>query len=70
MANPRRQRCNDRLEDIIFALREGNPFKTIPGPFKLFRQCMKLKPAEEPTDPFLYLDLEPPKRQEKTESSE
>ncbi|KAL8474356.1 hypothetical protein ACS0TY_030990 [Phlomoides rotata] len=67
---PKAHRCNDRLEDIIFALYEGNPFKTIPGPFKLFRQCMKSKPGEEPTDPFFYLDLEPPKRQEKTESSE
>ncbi|KAF3674786.1 putative glutamate receptor 3.4-like isoform X1 [Capsicum annuum] len=41
---------------------EGNPFKTIPGPFKLFYQCMRSKPGEEPTEPFYYLQLEPPKR--------
>lgn len=24
---------------------EGNPFKTVPGPFKLFWQCMRSKPG-------------------------
>ena len=24
---------------------EGNPFKTVPGPFKLFWQCMRAKPG-------------------------
>ena len=27
------------------ALFEGNPFKTIPAPFKLFYQCMRSKPG-------------------------
>lgn len=26
---------------------EGNPFKTVPGPFKLFWQCMQSKPGYE-----------------------
>ncbi|EPS60082.1 hypothetical protein M569_14723, partial [Genlisea aurea] len=60
---PKAHRCNDRVEDVIYALFEGNPFKTVPGPFKLFWQCMRSKPGEEPTEPFYYLDLEPPKRQ-------
>ncbi|PIA27525.1 hypothetical protein AQUCO_07700063v1 [Aquilegia coerulea] len=33
---PKAHRCNDRMEDIIQACFEGNPFKTVPGPFKLF----------------------------------
>ncbi|XP_041991432.1 uncharacterized protein LOC121742373 [Salvia splendens] len=61
-------RCNDRVEDVIYALFEGNPFKTIPAPFKLFYQCMRSKPGEEPTDPFVYLDLDPPKREVKPEA--
>ncbi|XP_042459474.1 uncharacterized protein LOC122043082 [Zingiber officinale] len=60
-------RCNDRLEDIVQACFEGNPFKTVPGPFKLFWQCMNSNPGEEPTEPFYYLELDPPKRPE-TES--
>ncbi|KAL6529627.1 hypothetical protein OROGR_015250 [Orobanche gracilis] len=24
---------------------EGNPFKTVPGPFKLFYRCMRSKPG-------------------------
>ena len=37
--------------DLIFSLYlaqacfEGNPFKTVPGPFKLFWQCMRSKPG-------------------------
>ncbi|KAG4385975.1 hypothetical protein AAZX31_12G183700 [Glycine max] len=62
---PKAHRCNDRVEDVIQACFEGNPFKTVPGPFKLFWQCMRSKPGEEPTEPFTYLDLEPPKRETK-----
>ncbi|KAL9688255.1 hypothetical protein QQ045_032674 [Rhodiola kirilowii] len=28
---------------------------------KLFWRCMRSKPVEEPTEPYTYLDLEPPK---------
>ncbi|KAK7381142.1 hypothetical protein VNO78_33668 [Psophocarpus tetragonolobus] len=62
---PKAHRCNDRVEDVIQACFEGNPFKTVPGPFKLFWQCMRSKPGEEPTEPFTYLDLDPPKRETK-----
>ncbi|KAF5193866.1 hexokinase-1 protein [Thalictrum thalictroides] len=61
---PKAHRCNDRMEDIIQACFEGNPFKTVPGPFKLFWRCMRSKPGEEPTEPFSYLELDPPKREE------
>ncbi|WZZ19521.1 hypothetical protein YC2023_112610 [Brassica napus] len=95
---PKAHRCNDRVEDVVQAFFEGNPFKTVPGPFKLFYRCMRSKPGlqghkvftfkpflfalkslgsapfilfvyfrEEPTEPFTYLDLEPPKRQAKLE---
>ncbi|CAN7066492.1 unnamed protein product [Brassica oleracea var. botrytis] len=64
---PKAHRCNDRVEDVVQACFEGNPFKTVPGPFKLFYRCMRSKPGEEPTEPFTYLDLEPPKRQVKLE---
>ncbi|OMP08525.1 hypothetical protein COLO4_06384 [Corchorus olitorius] len=46
---------------------EGNPFKTVPGPFKLFWKCMRSKPGEEPTEPYTYLQLDPPKREVKLE---
>ncbi|KAK8921933.1 hypothetical protein KSP39_PZI020642 [Platanthera zijinensis] len=42
---PRAHRCNDRAEDVIQASFEGNPFKTVPGPFKLFWRCMWSKPG-------------------------
>ncbi|KAL7218957.1 hypothetical protein ACSBR2_012094 [Camellia fascicularis] len=42
---PKAHRCNDRAEDVIQACFEGNPFETIPGPFKLFWQCMCSKPG-------------------------
>ncbi|XP_019174054.1 PREDICTED: uncharacterized protein LOC109169631 isoform X1 [Ipomoea nil] len=72
---PKPHRCNDRAEDVIQACFEGNPFKTVPGPFKLFWQCMRSKPGydnqsfctEEPTEPFTYLQLDPPKREVKLE---
>ncbi|KMZ68429.1 hypothetical protein ZOSMA_23G00840 [Zostera marina] len=57
-------RCNDRAEDVIQACFEGNPFKTVPGPFKLFWRCMRSKPGEEPTQPFYYLDFDPPKHED------
>ncbi|KAL5224864.1 hypothetical protein ABZP36_011503 [Zizania latifolia] len=43
---PKAHRCNDRAEDVVQACFEGNPFKTVPGPFKLFWQCMHSKPGE------------------------
>uniref|UniRef100_A0A0E0LEQ9 Hexokinase n=1 Tax=Oryza punctata TaxID=4537 RepID=A0A0E0LEQ9_ORYPU len=61
---PKAHRCNDRAEDVVQACFEGNPFKTVPGPFKLFWQCMRSKPGEEPTEPYTYLQLDPPKRAE------
>ncbi|KAI3855755.1 hypothetical protein MKX03_033435 [Papaver bracteatum] len=61
---PKAHRCNDRAEDFVQACFEGNPFKTVPGPFKLFYRCMRSKPGEEPTEPFTYLDLDPPRREE------
>ncbi|CAL5336896.1 unnamed protein product [Camellia sinensis] len=64
---PKAHRCNDRAEDVIQACFEGNPFRTIPGPFKLFWQCMRSKPGEEPTEPFYYLQLDPPTREVKLE---
>ncbi|KAF3778075.1 hypothetical protein EJ110_NYTH43881 [Nymphaea thermarum] len=42
---PKAHRCNDRAEDVIQACFEGNPFKTVPGPFKLFWRCMRSKPG-------------------------
>ncbi|RLN11873.1 hypothetical protein C2845_PM09G21760 [Panicum miliaceum] len=42
---PKAHRCNDRAEDVVQAVFEGNPFKTVPGPFKLFWQCMRSKPG-------------------------
>lgn len=60
---PKAHRCNDRAEDVIQACFEGNPFKTIPGPFKLFWQCMRSKPGEEPTAPYTYLQIDPPRRE-------
>ncbi|KAK8713274.1 hypothetical protein V6N13_148495 [Hibiscus sabdariffa] len=38
---PKAHRCNDRAEDVIQACFEGNPFKTVLGPFKLFWHCMR-----------------------------
>ncbi|KAF3966628.1 hypothetical protein CMV_009283 [Castanea mollissima] len=61
---PKAHRCNDRAEDVIQACFEGNPFSTVPGPFKLFWRCMRSKPGEEPTEPYTYLQLDPPKREE------
>ncbi|EEF38192.1 conserved hypothetical protein [Ricinus communis] len=46
---------------------EGNPFKTVPGSFKLFWQCMRSKPGEESIEPYTYLQIEPPKREVKLE---
>ncbi|KAF3775661.1 hypothetical protein EJ110_NYTH49920 [Nymphaea thermarum] len=48
---PKAHRCNDRAEDVIQACFEGNPFKTVPGPFKLFWRCMRSKPGK--TQPHL-----------------
>ncbi|KAF9587784.1 hypothetical protein IFM89_005659 [Coptis chinensis] len=61
---PKPHRCNDRAEDVIQACFEGNLFKTIPGPFKLFWRCMRSKPGEEPAEPFYYLEPVPPKTED------
>ncbi|CAM6117736.1 unnamed protein product [Calypogeia fissa] len=53
-------RCNDRLEDVIQALFEGSPRKNLPGPARLFYQCLQSNPGEEPSDPFFYLKIDPP----------
>jgi hypothetical protein len=33
------------LITFLQAAFEGNPFKTVPGPFKVFWQCMRSKPG-------------------------
>ncbi|XP_073389863.1 uncharacterized protein [Physcomitrium patens] len=53
---PRPHRCNDRLEDFVQALFEGDPRKNLPGPAILFWRCYKSKPGEEPTEPFFFLE--------------
>ncbi|CAL5336464.1 unnamed protein product [Camellia sinensis] len=55
------------LKMLSKACFEGNPFKTIPGPIKLFQQGMRSKPGEEPTELFYYLQLDPPTREVKLE---
>ncbi|KAL3693007.1 hypothetical protein R1sor_006658 [Riccia sorocarpa] len=54
-------RCNDRLEDLIQALFEGDPRKNLPGPWRLFWQCIHSNPGEEPTEPFYFLKVDPTK---------
>lgn len=56
----RPHRCNDRLEDLIQALFEGDPRRNLPGPAKLFYQCLQSNPGEEPSDPFFFLKIDPP----------
>ncbi|KAF3443667.1 hypothetical protein FNV43_RR13357 [Rhamnella rubrinervis] len=36
---------NDQAEDVVQACFEGNPFKTVAVPFKLFWQCMRFEPG-------------------------
>ncbi|XP_057844390.1 uncharacterized protein LOC131053765 isoform X2 [Cryptomeria japonica] len=55
---------------VVIACFEGNLFKTLPGPIRLFRECMKSNPGEEPTEPFFYLKLDPPTRKEKKPEGE
>lgn len=50
----REHRCNDRLEDVVQALFEGNPLLTVPPAWNLFMRCMRSEVGNEPTDPFLY----------------
>lgn len=47
-------RCNDRLEDVVQALFEGNPLLTVPPAWALFVKCMRSEIGDEPRDPFLY----------------
>ncbi|KAG0560677.1 hypothetical protein KC19_9G004400 [Ceratodon purpureus] len=53
---PRPHRCNDRLEDFVQALFEGDLRKNLPGTAKLFWKCYKSKPGEEPNEPFFFLE--------------
>ena len=55
-------RCNDRLEDVIQALFEGNPLLTVPPAFTMFQKCLASDVGKEPEDPYLFLDLPPPIR--------
>ena len=50
----REHRCNDRLEDVIQSLFEGNPLLTFPPAWALFAKCMRSGVGDEPRDPFLY----------------
>jgi len=50
----REHRCNDRLEDVIQSLFEGNPLLTFPPAWALFAKCMRSEVGNEPRDPFLY----------------
>ncbi|KAL4354918.1 hypothetical protein GQ457_06G014130 [Hibiscus cannabinus] len=43
---------------------EGNPFKTVPGPLSSFGSACTLNLGREKlTDPYTYLQLDPPKRE-------
>ena len=57
-------RCNDRVEDVIQALFEGNPLLTVPPALAMARRCVASEPGKEPEEPYLYLDLPPPRRAE------
>ena len=50
----RQHRCNDRLEDVVQSLFEGNPLLTTPPAWSLFVKCMRSEVGDEPRDPFLY----------------
>ncbi|KAH7426038.1 hypothetical protein KP509_11G082300 [Ceratopteris richardii] len=67
---PKPHRCNDRLEDFVQALFEDNFRKNVPATWKLFWQCYKSNPGEEPTEPFYFLKINPPVRQEKVLESD
>ena len=60
-------RCNDRVEDVIQALFEGNPFLAVPPTWRLARACFASKPGEEPEDPYVFLDLPAPVRERREE---
>ena len=55
-------RCNDRVEDVIQALFEGNPLLTVPPALAMARKCLNSEVGEEPMEPYLYLDLPAPRR--------
>ncbi|ACO65504.1 predicted protein, partial [Micromonas commoda] len=55
-------RCNDRVEDVIQAMFEGNPFLTVPPTVTLLRRCLNSEIGQEPEEPYLFLDLPPPVR--------
>ena len=53
-------RCNDRVEDVIQAMFEGNPFLTVPPTVTLLRRCLNSEVGTEPEEPYLFLDLPAP----------
>ena len=55
-------RCNDRVEDVIQAMFEGNPFLTVPPTVTLLRRCLNSEVGTEPEEPYLFLDLPAPTR--------
>ena len=60
-------RCNDRVEDVIQAMFEGNPFLTVPPTVTLLRRCLNSEIGQEPEEPYLFLDLPPPVRRKEDE---
>jgi hypothetical protein len=50
----REHRCNDRLEDVVQSLFEGNPLLTTPPAWSLFVKCIRSEVGDEPREPFLY----------------
>ena len=60
-------RCNDRVEDVIQAMFEGNPFLTVPPTVTLLRRCLNSENGQEPEEPYLFLDLPPPVRRKEDE---
>ena len=60
-------RCNDRVEDVIQAMFEGNPFLTVPPTVTLLRRCPNSEIGQEPEEPYLFLDLPPPVRRKEDE---
>ena len=55
-------RCNDRVEDVIQAMFEGNPLLTVPPAFAILRRCLASESGKEPEEPYLFLNLPPPRR--------
>ncbi|KAG6407019.1 hypothetical protein SASPL_129999 [Salvia splendens] len=70
-------RCNDRVEDVIYVnnvnlvarlyLKATLSKQFQPLSSYSISACDQNQGTEEPTDPFVYLDLDPPKREAKPE---